>query len=187
MVLLKELRDPLGGMHGAFSRLAHAVEEKREPRLPFPLGSNPTEQAIVLAPVLLEVETQVEEWLAQHSGMTEKKRDEQAADPSVSVEERMDGLELDVGEAGAQQHGQPVLLRMQESLESAHAVGNHRVGWRHEGGVARTAPADPVLRATEFTGLVPASASPRKEDTVHLPEQSIRQRESAAQAGDAMV
>jgi hypothetical protein len=52
--------------------------------------------------MLLQVEAQVEERLAQDPAVTEQQGDQEPAHPSVAVEERVDGLELDVRQSRPQ-------------------------------------------------------------------------------------
>lgn len=69
-----------GGRHGAFRGLLHAFGEERHPLLPFALAAHRVEPVVVLAAMLLEVEAEVEERLAEHAVLAEEQRDQQATD-----------------------------------------------------------------------------------------------------------
>ena len=77
--------------------------------------------------------------------MTQEKSNEEAAYPSVPIEEWMNGLELYVGEPGAQQSGDSVIFPVEEGFEFRHAVLDLRVGRGNEDCVARTRSTNPVL------------------------------------------
>ncbi len=57
------------------------------------------EKAIIVGPMLLQVEAQVEKGLVDQSSGPQDKRNQKAADASVSVEERVDTFQRDVARA----------------------------------------------------------------------------------------
>jgi hypothetical protein len=124
---------------------------------------------------------QVEQRLLQDAGVMQQKRYQQPPDTTVSVEERMDRFELHVGKGGGYEYG--ILRRrlVKRALERRHQVIDERGWWRHEVRVAGPGAADPVLRSPELAGLLLASATAREQLFVHLANQAIRQRETAAE------
>lgn len=96
---------------------------------------------VVLAAVLLEVRREVEQGLGQCVSQHEHERDHQATDPAVAVEERMDHLELVVGDRELDQERKVGLV--QELLEVAEC-SLHFVGWwGDEDGVLEGGSTDP--------------------------------------------
>ena len=71
-----------------FGDLLHPFQEERQPRLPVALAAHPVQELIVGRAILLEVEAQVEQGLAEDTGVAQEETDQQAADPSIAVEER---------------------------------------------------------------------------------------------------
>ena len=53
--------------------------------------------------MLLEEQAQVEQWLIEHAGVDQHQNDQQPAEAAVAIEKRVDGLELHVGQGGANQ------------------------------------------------------------------------------------
>lgn len=109
--------------------------------------------------------------------MLDEQGDQQSPDTSIAVQERMDGLELDVSQADAHQRGQ-LIAAMNPFLQRRQCIGQSIRGRRHEAGVAGSAAADPVLAATNFAGLFLTAASALHQSLVGLAEQSGRQRKS---------
>lgn len=92
----------------------------------------------------------------------------------------MDRFKLHVGTGGGDQDG---ILRgrlVKGALERRHQLVDRR--WRDEVRVTWPGTADPVLRSPELAGLLLASATARKQLFVHLANQTIRQREAAAES-----
>src|SRR5258708_30231185 len=119
--------------------------------------------------------------------MDEQERDQEAPDPSVAVEVRVDALELGVGETGEDQKrwrglGVEELL---ECVESLLHLGNR---WRDErrlfqGGTFRS---NPVLGAAELAGCRTLAAAAPQQFGVDLTDQSKRERK-LMQPGKAVV
>src|SRR5690606_27196199 len=137
-------------------RHTHALQEESEPGLPVAFPPDEVEQRVVLLAVLLEVEAEVEQRIAQHAVVAEQKRDQEPADAAVAVEERMDRLELHVGEAGPDEVRQAVAPIVEEALERSHRVRDRGVRRRHEHGITRPGAADPVLGTPKLAGVLAA-------------------------------
>jgi hypothetical protein len=107
---------------------------------------------VVLVAVLLEMEAEVQQRLRDDLLGTENEGDEQSSDPSISIEEGMNGLELRVSKSRLDERRRPHRIVVQEELERSKS-GNHLVRRRRdEASVARPGPPDPVLGCPEFTG-----------------------------------
>src|SRR5205807_4929523 len=123
------------------------------PRFPIALQADRVEQPVVLGAVALEEKAQVQQRLGEQLPVLQQERDEQATDAAVAVEKRVDGLELDVHERGADERRQvvvavDVLLKIAE--KTCQLLGRRR----DENGVARTSAADPVLAASQLARLL---------------------------------
>ena len=129
--------------------------------------------------MLLQIQAEIQERLAQHPGVAQQQGYEQPAHAPVAVEEGVDGLELHVRESRLQQRG--LLLRMEETLERRHAPGHLGVRGRHEDGVSRAGPSDPVLREPELAGGSFAAPPARHQHAVDLADQAVRQRKPLPQ------
>jgi hypothetical protein len=126
----------------------------------------------------LEVVGEVEDGLVKNFPLAEQEGDEKAADAAISVEERVDGLELDVGEADLDQL-RKVGRGMEELFKIAEELRNILGRRGDEGGVVQRAAsrANPVLGATQFAGSESSAANALEELFVDLPDQADRQRE----------
>src|SRR6266498_5290977 len=133
--------------------LLDAAEEEPEPRLPVSVDPYGLQAVVVLGAVLLEEPAQVQERQREHLPLTEQERHEQPSDAPVAVEERVDRLELRVGEPGV--HERRERLIVQELLEVAENVHELPRWRRHERRVSdrRGAGADPVLRPPELARI----------------------------------
>src|SRR5829696_8281141 len=80
----------------------------------------------------LEVEAQVEERFAQGTVYAEVEGHEQATDAAVAVQEGVDGLELDVKEAGLDEGRETGLPFVHEPLERIEAGVQLGGGRRHK-------------------------------------------------------
>src|SRR6185437_12477622 len=98
--------------------------EEFKPCFPIACLAYAVQQFVVCLPVLLEVQAQVEQWLAQQSVVGELQRDEQAADASVAIEKRVNRLELHVRERRLGKRWRYLWAIVQEALEIFQAVGD---------------------------------------------------------------
>jgi hypothetical protein len=158
-VLLKEFDQSSSSVDGPFRRLLHTFKEKAEPRFPISLAANSVEQSVVSRTVLLEIETQVKERFTQDTGMAEQESNKQSAHPAVAVEERVYGLELNMGKAYLYEHRKVCVFIVQEELEIPHAFRDKIRRWRDKRSVTRPGSTDPILRAAKFAGALLASST----------------------------
>ena len=84
-----------GSLHGAGH---HGIGEELQPGLPIARQAHRIQQLVVGLPVFLEVQAQVQHRFAHQAIDRELQRDKQATHPTIAVEERVDGLELHVGQ-----------------------------------------------------------------------------------------
>jgi hypothetical protein len=89
----------------------------------------------------------------------------------------MNGLELNVDEAGLDQQREIGSVLVQEQLKAAHTLEHKFRRWRHESRVSRSASADPVLAASKFAGLFLRAPSLREKHVVYFADQAQRKRE----------
>ena len=139
------------GCDGLVGDRGDAVEEEVEPALPVALDAHGVEPTVVLFAMPLEEEAQVEERLGQQLPVLEQQRHEQAPDPAVAVEVRVDGLELHVQQPRAHERGQlssPWRYFSKAPSSSPSACGGGGTYAR----VAGAAAADPVLAASHLAG-----------------------------------
>ena len=94
---------------------------------------------------VLEVEAQIEQRLREHLLGAQQQRDQQAADASVAVEERMDRLELDVRQRRLHEDRCRLGSSCRNLSRSLIAATTSVRGRGHEAGVARPCAAEPVL------------------------------------------
>ncbi len=95
-IVLEELCQTLRRGDGALRGLTHAFQEEDDPGLSITVAADGVELGIVGRPILLQIETQVEERLAQDGRVTEQEGDQQPTHAAVAVEKGVDGLERPV-------------------------------------------------------------------------------------------
>src|SRR5579885_517955 len=93
-MFLAHLHDPAGIHSSLFGHLGHPLEEGFEPAFPVATIADCLKPIVVLRPVELEEVRKIEQRPFQDLLFAQQKGDQQAPDSSVSVEERMNGLEL---------------------------------------------------------------------------------------------
>ena len=127
--------------------------------------------------MLLEVETEVQEWLSESLLGAEDHRDEQSSDATVAVQEWVDRLELGVREACLDDR-RCVSLDDEffELTEDTQKFVRRR--WNEARG-ARTRPSNPVLRSSEFSGSLVSAATAGYKDAVCVANPSQTYRESS--------
>ena len=109
--------------------------------------------------------------------MFQQQGDEQTADASVAVQVWMDGLELDMQQAGAHQRRQGVFA-VHVVLEVTELIGKDMVRRGHEDRVAGPGAADPVLAPTHLTRLVLRSANAPHQEPMGLVQKAYGKRQA---------
>ena len=142
------------------SSAASRTQARKNPIQPSqsPVAANLRQPGVVLLLLTLEGQADVEQGLLQQIPMLDEQRDQEPADAAVAIEERMDRLELRMGETNPNQ-GRQTAIVMQPPLQRREGVGDGFGRRWDKAGVAGPAAADPVLRPAEFT----RAACPRLE------------------------
>ena len=101
---------------------------------------------------MFEIQAEVQKRLPEEPGVAQHQGDQQSSQAAVAVQERVNGLELNMRQAGLDENGKSVVGGVDEPFQVGHALLDV-VGWRrNEGRIAGTRAADPVLGSPEFTG-----------------------------------
>src|SRR4051812_32506546 len=87
------------GLDGDIGRGGDAFQEKRRPPFPISIGTHCGEAVIVLALMLFQVKTQVEDGARQDAPMLQEKADQESADAAVPVKVGMDRFKLDMNQS----------------------------------------------------------------------------------------
>ena len=170
-----------------FGHFPHTFQEESQPGLPVSGAPGVVQEPVVGAPIVLEVQAEVQKRLPEEPGVAQHEGDQEAPQATVAVEERMNGLELDVGQAGLDENGKPVVRVVDEPLQVGHALLDV-VGWRgNEDRVAGTRATDPVLGSPEFAGHPGGAAFAREQEGVHLAQEAVGEGEAGSEAVDAVI
>ena len=88
----------LRGRRGRLADLEHPLQEELDP--PLPVASEPDrhQPVVILGPVGLQVIAQVEQRALEDLPLAEQEGDQEPSHAAVAVDERVDGLELGVGQ-----------------------------------------------------------------------------------------
>src|SRR5690242_7028324 len=112
---LPKIHDGTSRIGGRPADFFNAPQKELEPAFPIPILANSHQAVVIVSPMHLQKQAQVEKRPTQHLPFTQKERDEEPADTTVAVEERVNRLELSVGQPAVNQDGQAGV--MQEFLE----------------------------------------------------------------------
>jgi hypothetical protein len=128
--------------------------------------------------VLLEIEGEVEQGVPEHAFGVEQKGNEQAPQPSVSIQKRVDGFELHMGERGLDENGGGDGLVVEEIFQCAEAL-EQDIGRRgHMSGIARACAADPILAAPELAGFLVRATAVAKKHSVDFADEPKGNRQT---------
>ena len=167
----EQFNDPHRGVERLVGGLRDAIEKKLKPSLPGAVFANLLQQAIVVGAMGLQIEAEIEERLPQDVVDAQIQRHQEAADAAVAVQERMQGLELNMEQARLDQGRQARGVLVHEALEGVEASLQLRHGRRYEESVSRPGPTDPVLRAAEFARVLGCAAPALQKALMHLAHQ----------------
>ena len=181
LIFPEQRKQSMCGLDRTFGGLRHPAKEKCQPRFPVAPVSHFVEKRVVVVPMLLEKEAQIEKRLTQRAAVMQHEGDQKAPHPSVAVEEGMDGLELDMSEAGPQEQGQPVVVRVQKAFQIEHAIGDRGNRRRDETRHTRSQSADPVLRTAKLPGRLVAATAPAEQYLVNFADEPVAERKILAQ------
>ncbi len=137
-VFLEQIDNPGGGLERLIGRVRNTGKEEIEPGFPCPVLAHLLKQAVIVGAMRFQIQAQIEERLAQHTVDAQVQRYQQATDPAVSIQERVDGLELDMQQPGLDQCGQTRAILVYEALKRIETSIHLGRRWRHEQCVAWT-------------------------------------------------
>jgi hypothetical protein len=104
----------------------------------------------------------------------EDEADEESSDPAVSVEERVDCLELGVGKGGFHQRWSGAVLVMDKPLQVAQSREDFVRRRRYVGRVPGPSATDPILSSSELTRILRCPSALLEETAVGFLEESKR-------------
>lgn len=119
----------MGGADRSGCCALDSFEKEVDPGLPVPVLSHAVQQLVVSAAVRFEEQAQVEQWLLQNPYINQHQHDQESTHATVANENRMDRLELHVGQCGADQQRQAVFALgtpMDELLQLPHSIRQPR-------------------------------------------------------------
>src|SRR5260370_40712817 len=87
------------GRCGLFGGVPDSGQEEFQPGFPIALHPHAVEKVIVDAAVLLEIEAEIENRFASDTGGAQQQRVYGPANAAISVQKRVNGIELDVDKA----------------------------------------------------------------------------------------
>src|SRR5579883_1211296 len=85
--------------------LHHAPQEEVYPPFPIAILANSHEPIVVFGAMALKKIAQIEQGAVQHATATQQERDEEAPDAPIAIQERVNGLELSMGQRAVNQDG----------------------------------------------------------------------------------
>ena len=165
-----------GNADAVVGSLAHALQEEPGPTLPVTFGAHGCQPRVVFRLRPPERHAEVQQRLVEQPPVLDEQRDQQPADAAVSVQERVDRLELHVRESGPHQ-GRQVAVGMPPALQRRQNVRDVLGRGRDEAGVARPAAADPVLRAADLAGQLVRAAGAAHQNPVGFAQQAHAERQ----------
>jgi hypothetical protein len=152
---------------------SHSVEEESNPTIEVTSAPHVLKVFVVLRLTFLEVGTDIQERLGEHSLLHEEEADEEAAKPAVAIQERVDRLELVMNQSAADEHGKARTLLVEELLPIGEGI-HHLLWWRrHEGRILDRCSAltDPVLRPAELAGRLVGTGNAFHHPLVELTDE----------------
>ena len=117
------------------------------------MGSRTLQELVVDFAVLLQIEAQVEQWLVHDAEGNQGERNKQSPESAVAIEVGMNRFKLGMRAGDSHERQFEAGLVVEVAFEILQAIGDFRCGRGHEARVARSRPADPVLRLPEQAGL----------------------------------
>src|ERR1700690_4229764 len=112
---------------------------------------------------------------------------QQSAQPSIPIQEWVNGLELNVHQGRLYQNRQVFVLAMKELFERTHALLDLLRWGRNKRCVSGPRAHNPVLGLAEFARALLAAASFGQENLVNLANQTKTQRKIFAQSAKSVI
>lgn len=186
-VIGEQTYQALGGLDALPSGFGDATKEEGDPGFPIAVFSHRLQMVVIRLPVLLEEQAEIQQWLPQDTALAHQEGDQQATEPAVTVQEWMDGFELDMHKGGFYQQRHIRCAGMNEGFQRAQTL-HDQVRWRgNEQRIAWPCAADPVLSAAKFAWVLVLAAAFGKQDFVDFPNQPKGQREVFPQAPQPVI
>lgn len=93
----------------------------------------------------------IKHWLGQYATFGQQKGDQQSPDPTIAIEEGMNGFELCMGQPDFGQHGQRI-VQVQKAFQLRHGSRHLMRWWWNKHGIIQPAAccSNPVLGSTKF-------------------------------------
>ena len=104
-VVFAQCEDAACGLSGLTADLGDAAQEECQPLLPLPVIAHGLKALVVFGAVALEEVGEIENRLEEDLALAEQEGDEQASDATVTVQKRVNRLELDMGKADLHELG----------------------------------------------------------------------------------
>lgn len=171
---LFQRQNVLEHLDGQAGRLAHAEQKEPQPRFQRVRGTDGHQLIVILALVPLEEVGEIQRGLMQEAEADQIEHDEQTAQSSVPVEERMDGLELLMDERNLEKVWDMDLVVVHELFQIAQEVRHMPAVGRNKCGVVET-DTDPVLAGAKFSWLFVLAPYPAQQDGVSLAQEPVGQ------------
>ena len=184
---IEQVHESPGRLDRARGGLLDALKKEIHPGLPVARGPHPIKEVVVERTVRFQIKRQVEKGLGKQAALMQQQCDEQAPEPAIPVEKRMDGLELDVGQGRAQENGDAKGVIMEKPLQRRHARLHLLRRRGDESRIAGPCAADPVLAAAKLTWLFVTAPAPGHERRVHFPQEAVREWKSLAQSSHTVL
>src|SRR5690606_19570020 len=102
---------------------------------------------------------------------------QQATNSTVTIQKRVDGFELIMGDPYFNQVRHGVLLVVHKALQVGYQFGNAFVMRRNKNSISQAAAAYPVLALPVLTRQFVLSPYAIEEDLMRLPKQTVAQRQ----------
>ena len=158
-ISLEQVDDSRCRVESLVCRLGDADEEKFKPSFPRAVFTHLLQEAIVVRPMRFQVEAEIEERLAQNAFCAEIEGHKQTADTPITVQERVDGFELNVEKPGLDKRRQARGILVNEAFELVQTGVQFPDRRGHEERITGPAAANPVLRAAELAWILGAATS----------------------------
>lgn len=84
------------GIHGLLGGFYYSFQKKGQPGFPVPLNPNFLQEIVISVPMHFEIEAEVQERFGQSAFDTEKEGDQDSSEASVTIEKRVNSLELNM-------------------------------------------------------------------------------------------
>jgi hypothetical protein len=106
----------VGGLFGGFRDTS---QEELHPRFPATRETHFLQQTVIIVSPAFEEQAEIQNGLTQHARVTQQQRDQETSKAPIAIKERMDRLELHMGEPSTYKRRHRRIIRMQKPFECA--------------------------------------------------------------------